>query len=121
MVLFDSRSILPTGNVNYSLVGVTPEQATTDKLGIVDGVFDAVPSVDADIDACNELIDEERVTCWAELDQKLMEEVVPWVPYLDATNVDIISDAVLNYQFDQFSGEMGYAHVAVDQEKQSGV
>ena len=26
MVLFDSRSILPEGNVNYSLVGLTADQ-----------------------------------------------------------------------------------------------
>ncbi|MCZ7537960.1 MAG: hypothetical protein M5T61_19850, partial [Acidimicrobiia bacterium] len=78
-VLFDSRSTIPQGNINYSLVGLTPEQAGTLK-GIT-GNSRGIPNVDADIDACTELIGDERVGCWADLDRKLMEEVVPWVPY----------------------------------------
>jgi peptide/nickel transport system substrate-binding protein len=116
MVLFDSRSVLPEGNVNYSLVGITPDQA--EEVG-AEGTIEGVPSVDADIDACNEILDAgERNVCWQELDQKLMEEVVPWVPYLDATNRDVISEAVVNYTYDQFSGEMAWSQVAVDQSKQ---
>lgn len=116
MVLFDSRSILPEGNVNYSLVGLTPEQAAD--IG-AKGTVEGIPSVDADIDTCNETLDEgERLTCWEDLDKKLMEEIVPWVPYLDATNVDVISDAVVNYTYDQFSGEMAWSQVSVDQSKQ---
>ena len=82
MVLFDSRSILPQGNVNYSLVGLTADQAKKDKIEAATST--EIPSVDADIDKCNELLDDERLTCWEDLDKKLMEEVVPWVPYLDA-------------------------------------
>ena len=75
--------------------------------------------MDADIDACNAILDTgERNVCWQDLDKKLMEEVVPWVPYLDATNRDVISDAVVNYTYDQFSGEMAWSQVAVDQSKQ---
>lgn len=122
MVLFDSRSILATGNVNYSLVGLTPDLAN--ELGVTQalsaaGTLTGIPTVDADIDACNEVLDpDERLTCWADLDRKLMEEVVPWVPYLDATNVDIISEHVTKYEYDQFSGEAGFAHVAVDADAQ---
>jgi peptide/nickel transport system substrate-binding protein len=116
MVLFDSRSILPEGNVNYSLVGLTSEQAAD--IGAT-GTIEGIPSVDADIDACNEVLDvDERNVCWQDLDKKLMEEVVPWVPYLDATNRDVISEAVVNYTYDQFSGEMAWSQVAVDQSKQ---
>jgi peptide/nickel transport system substrate-binding protein len=116
MVLFDSRSILPEGNVNYSLVGLTPEQAAD--IG-AKGTIEGIPSVDEDIDACNAILDAgERNVCWQELDRKLMEEVVPWVPYLDATNRDVISDAVVNYTYDQFSGEMAWSQVAVDESKQ---
>jgi peptide/nickel transport system substrate-binding protein len=116
MVLFDSRSILPQGNVNYSLVGLTEEQAKKDKIEAVD--FAAIPSVDADIDKCNELLDDERLTCWEDLDKKLMEEVVPWVPYLDASNVDIIGPAVTKYEYDQFAGEAAFSKLAVDESKQ---
>lgn len=111
MVLFDSRSIIPQGNVNYSLVGLSSDAAGD--LG-VEGILDAVPNVDADIDACNALLDQERVDCWIELDKKITEEIVPWVPYLWATNPDITSEAVTKYEYDQFPGEPAWSHIAVD-------
>jgi hypothetical protein len=50
-----------------------------------------------------------------------MEEVVPWVPYLDATNIDITGPAVTQYDYDQFSGEAAWSKVAVDPSKQKGL
>jgi peptide/nickel transport system substrate-binding protein len=111
MVLFDSRSILPEGNVNYSLVGVTPEQAR--EIG-AQGTIEEIPSVDADIDRCNELTDQERQDCWMELDRRLMEDVVPWVPYLDANADFVTSEAVTHYRYDQFAGEPAWAHIAMN-------
>jgi len=115
MVLFDSESIIPEGNVNYSLVGLTPELAK--EVG-AKGTVEGIPSIDADIDHCNELTEDERLDCWMDLDKKLMEEVVPWVPYLDATNIDVIGPSVTKYEYDQFSGITAYSHVAVDAEQQ---
>ncbi|MCC6222271.1 MAG: hypothetical protein IT201_02125 [Thermoleophilia bacterium] len=113
MVLFDSRSTLPTGNINYSLVGLTAEQAAKIKAS---GTIEGIPSVDADIDACNEIpVGDERLQCWADLDVKLMEEVVPWIPYLDASATQITGPTVTKWDFDQFSGTIAYAHVAVAQ------
>ena len=48
-----------------------------------------------------------------------MENVVPWVPYLDATNVDILGPAVTKYDYDQFSGEAAFSRVAVDESLQN--
>jgi len=48
-----------------------------------------------------------------------METVVPWIPYQFRNNVDLIGSAVTKYDFDQSTGETGYAHVAVDPSKQS--
>jgi peptide/nickel transport system substrate-binding protein len=116
MVLFESGSIIPTGNVNYSLVGLTPEQAA----GIdgIEGNFEGIPSVDDDIAACVPLTGDERVQCWADVDKKLMEEVVPWIPYLVFNERDVLGPAVTKYEFDQASGMTAYAHVAVDPSKQ---
>jgi hypothetical protein len=125
MVLFDGRAIQPTGNYNYSLVGLTPDKlkelediaADADPPSDFnfEGTTDTTPSVDADIDACLAIPSlDARNQCWIDLDKKLMEEVVPWVPYLWAINIDIIGPAVTQWEFDQFSGEMSYAHVAVD-------
>jgi peptide/nickel transport system substrate-binding protein len=115
MVLFDSASLLPEGNANYSLVGLKRNQIGP--LGIK-GSTANVPSVDADIDKCTALLDEERMTCWQNLDKKIMEQIVPWVPYLDAKNVGIIGPAVTKYVYDQSSGTVAYSRVAVDKSKQ---
>jgi len=118
--LFDGRNILAEGNTNYALVGLTPERAAElekeGEFSFPAGVdFGAIPSVDADIDACQDITDlDERITCWADIDKKLMEEVVPWVPYLDATNITVTSADVTNYEFDQMAGEASIVHMAVD-------
>ena len=114
-ILFDGRRIVPRGNINLSLVGLTPEKA--EKVG-ASGTVDGIPSVDADIDACTALTGDERLDCWASLDQRLMEEVVPWIPYLARGNIDVLGPAVTQYAYDQFATSTGYAHVAVDPEEQ---
>ena len=99
-----------------SLVGLTPEQAAG--LDGFKGVAEGIPNVDADIDACSVLVGDERVKCWADLDRKITEEVVPWVPYLNETHADVVSDAVVAYEFDQFMGEAALVRVAVDASRQ---
>jgi hypothetical protein len=110
--LFDSRALIPSGNTNYSLVGITPQINTEKKLG-VKGTLTGVPSVNADIDACQGKLGNERTTCWQNLDKKLMEKVVPWVPYLFANNVSIVGPKVTHWAYDQFADVTAYSQVAV--------
>jgi len=94
---------------NYSLVGATPEQMTEWGYDVTE-----VPSVDEMNEECAALEPgDERFQCWAEYDQHLMEEVVPWVPYLFDNSVDIISANVENYSFDQFAGLAAFDSLAV--------
>jgi peptide/nickel transport system substrate-binding protein len=94
---------------NYSLVGASAEQLSGWKYDVTE-----VPSVDDKEDECAALEPgDERFQCWAELDQQLMEEVVPWVPYLFDNSVDIISENVQNYSFDQFAGLAAFDSLAV--------
>ena len=111
MVMWDGRRILTDGNQAFSLVGITPAKAK--EVG-ADFPAGGVPSVDADIDACNALAGQERVDCWVALDKKIMETVVPFVPLLDATAIDLLGPAVTKYDFDQQGTEQALAHVAVD-------
>jgi hypothetical protein len=60
--------------------------------------------VDDKVAECAPLQGDDQSNCWAELDQMLMEEVVPWVPYLFDNYVRVVSARVLNYTFDQFAG-----------------
>ena len=115
MVLFDGRQILPSGNTNYSLVGLTRARAQT--LGIPYPAG-GVPSVDADIDRCFAAGGAERRACWIALDKKLTEQVVPWVPWTFPNDTHLLGPAVTQWQYDQFAAETAYAHVAVDPRKQ---
>lgn len=111
MVLFDGRNILADGNTAFSLVGITPAKAKEVGVTIPAG---GVPSVDADIDACQALTGQERTDCWVALNKKIMEEVVPWIPLMDATAIDLIGPAVTQYDMDQNGTEMALSRVAVD-------
>ena len=108
--LFDGRTIYPQGNSNYSLVGITPASAKS--VG-AKGSVTGVPSVDADLDRCGKLVGTPRVSCYAALDRKLTEKVVPWVPYLWASAHNVTSKNVTKWGFDQFGATTAYAHVAV--------
>jgi peptide/nickel transport system substrate-binding protein len=118
--LFASTSILPEGNVNYSLVGVSKYKGVK-KLGLNAAAMKhvaSVPSIDDRIDKCEPLTGSDRLHCWEDLDKYVMENIVPWVPYLDANNTTIIGPAVSKYVYDQFAGEPAWAHIAVDTTKQ---
>ena len=109
--LFDGRTIIPTGNVNYSLVGLKPSQAKS--LG-VKGTVTGIPTVDAQLDRCAALAGGPRLACYESLDRTLMTKVVPWVPYMSVNTVHITGPHVTQWGYDQFSGATALAHVAVD-------
>jgi hypothetical protein len=108
--LFDGRTIIPSGNVNYPLVGATPAQCK--KLGVT-GNCNNLPSVNSQIDKCGRLIGQPRLTCYEGLDKYLMTKVVPWIPWNWANVVRITSDNVTHYQFDQFSTTPAYQAISV--------
>jgi peptide/nickel transport system substrate-binding protein len=108
--LFDGRTIIPQGNTNYSLVGITPAQCTKLK---IKGNCNNVPSINKQLDKCAALLGQPRMTCYENLDKYLMTQVVPWVPYMWSTVTRIVSKNVTHYQFDQFSTTPAYAQIAV--------
>ena len=109
--LFDGRSIIPSGNTNYSLVGVKPSQAKS--LGLK-GNFRNVPSIDKLADRCGKLpLGNARTTCYAGIDKVLTTQIVPWIPYMWAKTVTILGPNVTKWNFDQNAGFTALAHVAV--------
>jgi peptide/nickel transport system substrate-binding protein len=108
--LFDGRTIIPTGNTNYSLIGITP--AIAKKVG-VKGDLKNVPSVNGALDKCSVLLGQTRLSCYEALDKTLTTQVVPWVPYLWSYATHITGPKVGTWVFDQFSGGTAYSHVAV--------
>jgi hypothetical protein len=112
---WDSRSIKPTGNTNYPLQGMTPDQAKTMGIPYPQGV--TIPSIDANNDACQKIASDQpdqRNQCWADIDKKLMETALPWVPYLWAKNITLTGTTVTKFEFDQFSGYLSYTQMAVN-------
>jgi hypothetical protein len=79
----------------------------------VKGKVAGVPSVNRDLDRCAKLLDQARLSCYEALDKKLMTQVVPWVPYFWSFAQHIVGPKVAKWEFDQFGGSIGYAHVAV--------
>ena len=108
--LFAGASIVPSGNVNFSLVGVTPAQAA--RLH-VQGRVGRVPSIDADLARCGALIGSRRLDCYAALDRKLTTQIVPTIPFLSRNQITILGPQVARWQVDQAAGVTALAHVAV--------
>jgi peptide/nickel transport system substrate-binding protein len=119
-VLFQSSGIACSGGINYSAVGMTDAQAkecgVTDAWNAAGGT--SIPSVDSEVDQCNQASGDARTQCWIQLDQDIMENVVPWVPYLFANALTVVGKTVTKYEFDQFSGTISLCHVAVDNDVQ---
>jgi peptide/nickel transport system substrate-binding protein len=103
--LFSSQSI---GSANTSLVGATPAQLRTWGYDVT-----SVPNIDDKIGECQALVGDLQVRCWAEADQLLMEQVVPAVPYVFENKVQLVSDRVVAYSFDQFAGAPALDRIAV--------
>jgi peptide/nickel transport system substrate-binding protein len=108
--LFLSNTILPSGNGNYSLVGLTPAIA---KAVHASGNVNGVPSADSLILRCDTLSGDVRTACWASADRLIMTKVVPWVPYFSTNNVFITGPKVTHWQYDQFSDGTAYSQVSV--------
>jgi ABC-type transport system substrate-binding protein len=99
--LFDVSGLYPrgpAGHSNISLLGASPQQLS--KWGYE---VTSVPSVDDRFDACQERRGVARTQCWAEYDQYLMSEIVPWVPYMFMEQTVVVSERVVAYSFDAFT------------------
>ena len=101
--LFSGRAIVTnpsfrTLNYNVSLLG-----ATRGELKEWGYAVRSVPSVDQRIDRCLAQIGRAQAECWAEIDQFLMQNIVPAVPLLNDQVVRVVSARVSGYSLDQFT------------------
>ena len=71
-------------------------------------------SVDSKFDECNKLTGQDRTNCWIDFDKNLMENVVPWVPYLWANAFTVVAPSTTHYEYDQFAGMISLCHIAVN-------
>jgi ABC-type transport system substrate-binding protein len=85
---------IPFGN--YSLVG-----ARSGELQSWGYDVHQVRDVDAKIEECLALTGFAQARCWAELDQALMTDVVPWVPQVVTEFAQVVSERVVTFAVDQ--------------------
>ncbi|HEX7172346.1 MAG TPA: ABC transporter substrate-binding protein [Candidatus Limnocylindria bacterium] len=79
--------------LNLSLVGATSDQLASWGYDEAD-----VPSVDDKIASCQSRGGSAAFACWAELDQLLMEQVVPWVPIATSVGAWLVSDRIDRFE-----------------------
>lgn len=107
--LFGSAAIFPSC-CNRSLLGASPDLLSEAGYDITE-----VPSADDLMNACVALpAGDERVSCWADIDVAMMEQFVPFVPYLFANTIHVTSARIINYSFDQFAGLPAWDQQAID-------
>ena len=95
--LFASDSIGNPATSNDSLTGATPEQLRRWGYHVTE-----VPSVDDRINSCLSQVGQAQLRCWADLDQYLMDAVVPWIPYQSDAHVQVVPSRIVRYSYDQF-------------------
>ena len=70
-------------------------------------------NVDSQLRGCVPISGAQREQCYATLDHTLMEQAVPWIPWIQANQVVITSQRVENYHLDASTGWISLALVAL--------
>ena len=111
---FDGRRIGEQDTYAVSLLGASPDQ-----LAAWGYDSKSVPNVDVRIDRCLASVGQVQVECWAELDQYLSDEVVPWVPLLFTQASRVTSTRIASFSWDQFVGMPALDRIALKPEGSS--
>jgi peptide/nickel transport system substrate-binding protein len=84
---------------NLTMVGASPAQLREYGYSVR-----SVPSVDGQIDACTVSVFDAQTRCWAQLDQYLSEQLVPWVPLTQEEYGWLTSARVVEFAVDASIG-----------------
>jgi ABC-type transport system substrate-binding protein len=86
---------------NYAFMGTTADALTEAGYEVPADI----PTINPDITACRLVpVGPEQDQCWADLDKKVMEELVPIIPRRFPNDVDVLGERIVAYSYDQFSG-----------------
>jgi peptide/nickel transport system substrate-binding protein len=107
--LFYGPSIGVGSALNHSLIGASRAQLRG--WGYRDI---SVPTLDDVIEECLALVGGSQVPCWAEADQLLTEDVVPFAPLIATRITHVVSDRVSDYRFAQSSFMPALDRIALD-------
>ena len=107
--VFDSAWSMGDDFTNGNMVGTSPERLDSWGYEPIE-----LPNVDDRIEACLGRPTAAQAQCWAELDQYLMENVVPWVPLVFESYIHTVSNRVVHYSFDQSVAQPALDQIAID-------
>lgn len=110
-ILFSSAGLTDEFVLNLSLLGATPEQLERWNYGVTE-----VPSVEDHVEGCLTSVGSDAFLCWAELDQLLMERLIPWAPLAFTANGWLVSDRVASFSVDAGSIFPSLDHIAMEAE-----
>lgn len=95
--LFGGHAILPNGNPNFSLVGLTPSIAKS--IG-VPYPPEGSPNIDPQIARCEAIVaGYHRDACWAALDHYMMQDQAPVAPFQWRNNLTPVGSDVTHFLF----------------------
>jgi peptide/nickel transport system substrate-binding protein len=97
------------GSLNPSLVGVAPDQ-----LGAWGYPVTSVPSATDEITGCLRLVGGAQTQCWAQVDQLVMEQIVPWIPIASPNDTRIVSPRVASVSIDQLTTLLSLDRIALE-------
>jgi peptide/nickel transport system substrate-binding protein len=107
--LFYGPSIRMAFNNNHSLIGASRAQLRGWGYRHI-----AVPTLDDVIEECLALVGGSQAPCWAEADQLLTEDVVPFAPLIATRITHVVSDRVSDYRFAQLTSSPALDRIALD-------
>jgi len=84
------------GGSGYSLLGAKPDELRGWGYSVT-----SVPNVDDRVQLCLPLVGAAQTRCWTTLDEYLMEKVVPVVPIVTESYIQVIPARVTAYSYDQ--------------------
>jgi hypothetical protein len=93
---------------DQSLIGASPEELKSWGYDVTE-----VPDVTDRYERCVTEVGSAQTRCWAELDQHLMEDVVPWIPLIAHNRQRLVSERVVNFSYDQFTTLPALDHIAL--------
>jgi ABC-type transport system substrate-binding protein len=106
--LFSSAGLYPAC-CNFQGFGATA--ADLQRWGIT---ATSLPNLDDRLARCEAIsVTSDRWNCWADFDRYLMEQIVPWVPWMVPLQATPASSHVTNFSFDQLTGMPALDHIAI--------
>jgi len=93
---------------NESLVGASPGQLRRWGYDVT-----RVPNIDPDVRECLASVGFTQTRCWAQLDERLITDVVPWVPQNTFQFGSVISARIVSGPFDEAGGDLALDRVVL--------